>query len=549
MKKLASAALSASLIASLALPSMAGAKNAFKDVKEDFWAKDSIEFLAGEGIITGYPDGSFRPNEPVKRSQAAIMIAGALDLESSEDPGFEDVGEGDSTYEAAAAVAEAGIIEGKDDKFMPNQPLTRGQMAKVLTLAYDFSGEAEEDFADVNEDHWAYEYISALSANDIATGYEEDQTFRPNQPTTRAQFSTFMKNSIDVPSESPEPERDEEIVQLLQDTMDAQLALDTYTFDGSMDIMMKFPVPEDISEEEQEMIDESSEMTMDLSGTYQKDPLITEAVIEQEIPGFDETMVMPSIMSEDKSYEYITDAAFMGYPEEWQDKYIEYDFEEMFGEDAGSLYDVEQQQEMMQEVYDVLLDHFGTEYFELHDSHASVPADITYEHILSFELTNEDLEELTSVFEESVWPELETILANPQLASTLGLSAQEAQKLNEEADADFDEFLSNLNLENFEIYQAIDEDNYVVFDTGNIAVNYTDEEETISFGINYEFSMSDFNEDVSFEYGLPENEDEIISFDEVMEWQEEQLEGIEDFEEIEEMEEIDEVEDIEEEQE
>ncbi|WP_158736959.1 S-layer homology domain-containing protein [Alteribacillus sp. YIM 98480] len=549
MKKFASAALSASLIASLALPGMAGAENAFKDVKEDFWAKDSIEFLADEEIITGYPDGSFRPNQPVKRSQAAIMIAGALDLESSEDPGFKDVRSDDSTYEAAAAVAEAGIIEGKDGKFMPNKPLTRGQMAKVLTLAYDLSGEAEEDFADVNEDHWAYEYISALSANDIATGYEEDQTFRPNQPTTRAQFSTFMKNSIDVPSENPDPERDEEIVQLLQDTMDAQLALDTYTFDGSMDIMMEFPVPEDISEEEQQLIDESSEMTMGLSGTYQKDPLISEAVIEQEIPGFDEKMVMPSIMSEGKSYEYITDAAFMGYPEEWQDKYIEYDFEEMIGEDAGSLYDVEQQQEMMQEVYDVLLDHFGTEYFALHDSHASVPADITYEHILSFELTNEDLEDLTTVLEESVWPELETILANPQLASTLGLSAQEAQKLNEEADADFDEFLNNLNLENFEIYQAINENNYVVFDTGNIAVSYTDEEETISFGINYELSMNDFNEDVSFEYGLPENEDQIITFDEVMEWQEEQMEGIEDFEEIEEMEEIDEVEDIEEVQE
>ncbi|MFB4163286.1 S-layer homology domain-containing protein [Alteribacillus sp. JSM 102045] len=542
MKKFAGMALSASLIASLAFTGTAGAQSSFKDVKEDFWAKDAIDLLAAEEIVNGYSDGTFRPNAPVKRSQAAIMIAEALDLESQEDPGFKDINSNDSTYEAVAAVADAGIIEGQDDKFMPNKPLTRGQMAKVLTIAYDLSGEAEEDFTDVADDHWAYEYISALSANEITTGYEEDQTFRPNQPTTRAQFSTFMKNSIELPSEdTPEVERDEEIVQLLQDTMDAQLALETYTFDGDMGVTMEFPIPEEISEEEQQMMEESSEMTMNFRGAYQQDPLITETVVEQEIPGFDETMVMPTIMSDDKSYEYVTDAAFMGYPEEWQDKYIEYDFEELLGEEAGSLYNVEQQQEMMQEVYDVLLDNFGTEYFELHESHDNIPEDVDYEQILSFELTNEDLEEMTSILEESVWPELESILANPQAASALGISAQDAQKLNEEADEDFDEFLNNLNLENFEIYQAINEDNYVVYDTGDIEVSYTDEEGKISFGIDYDLSISDFNEDISLEYGLPENEDQIITFEEVMEWQEEQFKEIEDFEDVEDIEEAEEV--------
>lgn len=47
-------------------------KSNFKDVPEDFWAKEEIEFLSSKGVIKGYHDGTFKPNEPVKRVQAAL---------------------------------------------------------------------------------------------------------------------------------------------------------------------------------------------------------------------------------------------------------------------------------------------------------------------------------------------------------------------------------------------------------------------------------------------------------------------------------------------
>lgn len=47
----------------------------FKDVKEGFWAKEAIEALAEKGIITGYEDGTFKPNEPITRAEVATIIS------------------------------------------------------------------------------------------------------------------------------------------------------------------------------------------------------------------------------------------------------------------------------------------------------------------------------------------------------------------------------------------------------------------------------------------------------------------------------------------
>ncbi|SDI03259.1 S-layer homology domain-containing protein [Alteribacillus persepolensis] len=540
MKKFVSAAAAVGLFASLAFP--ASADTTFSDVDDDYWAKDDIDFLVEENIINGFEDGSFRPSEPVKRQQAASMLTQALGLESENNPGYSDIEPDDATYDAIAAVTEAGIFSGKNGEFNPNDSLTRAQMAKVMTVAYDLSGEAAEDYADVDSSHWAYDYVSAVTANGIASGYEEDNTFRPSNETTRAQFAVFMTSALqdddseggEEPGRGDEPERNEEIVQVLEDTLDAQFELDSYTLDGSMDLSMSFPMPEDLTEEEKEMLNESTQMTMDMSGAYQKDPMISEVIMEQTIPGFDETMIMPAIATDTKSYEYVYDAAFMGYPEEWQDKYIEIDYEDLLGEDADLLYDVEKQKEMVFDIYDVLIDNFGTEYFALHDSHESIPEDVSYEQVLSFSIEDEDLKDIITVVEESVIPELEGIFSQPGMASMLGgVTAQEASKLQSEAEADLDAFLDNLDIEAFDVHQAITEDDYIVYDTGNFDISYTDEEGTISFGISYDMAMDNFNEDVTFTYGLPESEDEIITFDEVIEWQEEQLEGIEDFEEVE----------------
>ncbi|MDV2684344.1 S-layer homology domain-containing protein [Alkalihalophilus lindianensis] len=166
----------------------------FSDVKESFWAHQEITYLYQQEIIKGYEDNTFRPSNTVTRAQAAIMIAGALelDLENRPAPSFSDIRSDFHAYKVVAAVAYEGIITGRDGRFMPNAPLTRGQMAAILQRAFDLKGHSNNEFNDISKNHAFYKEIQALAANGITTGYQEDNTFRSGNATTRAQFSAFL---------------------------------------------------------------------------------------------------------------------------------------------------------------------------------------------------------------------------------------------------------------------------------------------------------------------------------------------------------------------
>jgi SLAP domain-containing protein len=177
----------------LALPvSDASAASAFSDVDSHYWAYNEIHYLSDKQIIRGR-DGKFYPEEPLKRMQAAEMLVKALQLsvENRPNPNFKDIKPGDYGYEYAAALADEGIMTGSNGYFMPWGTLTRGQMAKILSEAYDLMYIFGTHFDDVDIDSPWYDYVSCLTNNYITTGYE-DNTYRPNAPLKRSQFSAFM---------------------------------------------------------------------------------------------------------------------------------------------------------------------------------------------------------------------------------------------------------------------------------------------------------------------------------------------------------------------
>jgi Bacterial Ig domain/S-layer homology domain/Bacterial Ig-like domain len=161
--------------------------------------QDEIYYLTEKKIITGYPDGTFKPEEPIKRIQAIKMILREMgvDTSGSPDPGLTDMQPGSYGYEDVAAAVKLGFISGKNDgTFDPFGTLTRGQMAKILVKAYHLNGNIERDFTDVTKEHWAYDFINTLAANNITTGYD-DNTFRANQQISRQHFSVFMARYLD----------------------------------------------------------------------------------------------------------------------------------------------------------------------------------------------------------------------------------------------------------------------------------------------------------------------------------------------------------------
>jgi hypothetical protein len=167
----------------------------FKDVSSNHWAKEDIYNLVSLGVITGYQDGTFKPEAPVSRLQAAMMIVRSLGLSTKNrpDPQLEDVKPGQYGYDVIATVVDEGIFSGSNGRFHPDAPLTREQMAKTLVNAYRLTGEEEVRFRDVSPSQWSRPYIATLLANQVT---QANGLFRPNEQTTRAQFVAFVNRSL-----------------------------------------------------------------------------------------------------------------------------------------------------------------------------------------------------------------------------------------------------------------------------------------------------------------------------------------------------------------
>ncbi|MDX8366614.1 S-layer homology domain-containing protein [Cytobacillus sp. IB215665] len=169
----------------------------FSDVPSNHWAKEEIEGLASQGVINGYPDGSFLPNDYITRAHAAVIIGRALniDLSNRPNPHFVDVSTSNSAYPYIAALVDEEVF-GRNEEFNPNNPLTRAQMAKILVEAFNIEGVSNKVFDDLPYHHWATTYVTKLVASNITTGISPTE-FSPNGYVTRAQMAVFVIRTLD----------------------------------------------------------------------------------------------------------------------------------------------------------------------------------------------------------------------------------------------------------------------------------------------------------------------------------------------------------------
>ena len=166
----------------------------FSDVVGDVHAM-AIDLVAQFGIVTGYPDRTYRPGQVVTRGQMASFLARALDLHRYEGaPLFTDIA-GNVHEPAIGAVAQAGIAVGMSDgTFRPQQAVTREQMATFLTRALKLGTNVPPaPFPDATGPHAPG--IAAVYARGIAQGLT-DGTFGASRPVTRGQMATFLANGL-----------------------------------------------------------------------------------------------------------------------------------------------------------------------------------------------------------------------------------------------------------------------------------------------------------------------------------------------------------------
>lgn len=130
------------------------------------------------------------------RSEVAKQLAAALNLDTSNtNTGFADVKSTDANAGAIATVANAGIFSGDNGKFNPASPITRGQLAKVLVLAFDLEkGDKVVDFKDIDDNHPSAEYISILASQEITIG-KGNGVYGSSDKVTLKQLDAFIDRS------------------------------------------------------------------------------------------------------------------------------------------------------------------------------------------------------------------------------------------------------------------------------------------------------------------------------------------------------------------
>ncbi|CAM4487163.1 putative repeat protein (TIGR02543 family) [Paenibacillus endophyticus] len=178
------------------LPNKNDPSVAFSDVA-GHWAEMSIMKAADLKIISGFPDGSFKPERQVTRAEFAVMVMKALklDLEGASLV-FEDKEQIKSWARTSVAQAvEAGIIQGyTDGSFRPDAEITRSEMAVIIAKAMKLKVDDDIDTAFSDNElipNWARGAVAVLNQLNVIKGMDEN-IFNPNGKTTRAQAVSIV---------------------------------------------------------------------------------------------------------------------------------------------------------------------------------------------------------------------------------------------------------------------------------------------------------------------------------------------------------------------
>lgn len=185
-------------------PAIAGGQSVpslFSDVK-GHWAQAYIDALAQRNIISGFPDGAFRPNEPVTRVQFAAIINKAFSPAANQpDALFQDVQTSFWGYQAIQTATRGGFMKGyPEGVFKPNQAIPRVQVLVALANGLNYNpGDMNllSTFQDFNQiPSWATAPVAAATQRKVVVNYPTLTLLNPNRETTRAEVAAFVYQAL-----------------------------------------------------------------------------------------------------------------------------------------------------------------------------------------------------------------------------------------------------------------------------------------------------------------------------------------------------------------
>lgn len=173
----------------------------FSDI-EGHWAGEAIHRAVTLKIVNGYPNGTFQPNRASTRAEFVVMLSNALQWEGdgSSAEFSDDQQIGSWAKQAIAQAVQLGVVTGYGDgSFRPDQQISRAEMAVMIARALGLSTDAANTNFEDNEviPHWARGAVEALRELGIIEGRGKN-LFAPNEIATRAEVVTIILRILDM---------------------------------------------------------------------------------------------------------------------------------------------------------------------------------------------------------------------------------------------------------------------------------------------------------------------------------------------------------------
>ena len=172
----------------------------FSDI-DNHWAKEWIKNAVGLGFVSGYEDGTFKPDRTITRAEFSTMLNKAMKIEITENINFSDVREKEWFYKEIQKSVAAGFFSGyENNTFRPNNPIKREEVAKVVAGAIttgNIDGEGAtllKDYSTIQE--WAKDSVNTVYNKGYILGYP-DKTYMPSKALTRAEAVKIIFEIVD----------------------------------------------------------------------------------------------------------------------------------------------------------------------------------------------------------------------------------------------------------------------------------------------------------------------------------------------------------------
>ena len=233
MKKKHAITITAVLAASMAMS--VTAFGAPTDI-QGHWAQNTINKWVDKGDISGYPDGTFRPNNMITRAEFVVLVNNAMGYTKSGYAYFSDVPSHYWGKNAIQTGVAAGYISGDGNGiFRPNDPVTRQEAAAMISRILDLKQNESRAYRYTDSyaiSNWAKGVVGAVSEAGIMAGYP-DGSFGPNRVLTRAEAVLALDKTVNYKPSDKEEDKEE---TQKEDMLLTQSKLEDTTITGDLTI-------------------------------------------------------------------------------------------------------------------------------------------------------------------------------------------------------------------------------------------------------------------------------------------------------------------------